>query len=649
MAATISRFLFENENTPSKKVGLQLHRRRKRQKHLRASGRLHCFGHQDSTHVYSRASMASLASRFASVVGTRVVSFGGQVTRRGVSQHRNVIITNRPISAAASFSSPAPRSAESAPGSSVRGGRGARGAASRGGRGGRGRGGGGSRGNGGRGDNSPQVKRRPRQFSDDQNASIKALQALVDAKAVPLCRLAKGKANLFLDGAPIVYGGAVETVSGDPQLSDAVVVVDHVDNVVGWGTYNPHSMYRVRVLQMAWEVEVTKKPDTNVQGAVKCDVGEVIKQRIKLAFELRETLGLVNDQNTTTYRLLNAEGDRLSGCCVDVYGDVGTKKKFAVVSSSSAWTQKHKADIVKSLGMEAGVTTVVWRVDAKMLALETGTEKWTKQSERSESIEGDDDDEDDDGNDSDSAKSTQENPDWATQVYDTSTLETTELPTTPLLVKENGVSFEVDLMDGHKTGFYVDQRDNRLNLRKWSQGKDKVLDVCCYTGGFALNAALGGALRVVGVDSSQKALDMASKNAVTNGVSKQCSFIKAEAFKHLEFLLEQGEANSYDIIVLDPPKLAPNAAALQRATPKYVGLNKRAMQLLKPGGLLVTCSCSGAVTQNRLLPDVVVAAAASAGKTITALGPARGPGEDQPLEPGYPEGNYLTVLVYRVL
>ena len=136
MAATISRFLFENENTPSKKVGLQLHRRRKRQKHLRASGRLHCVGHQDSTHVYSRASMASLASRFASVVGTRVVSFGGQVTRRGVSQHRNVIITNRPISAAASFSSPAPRSAESAPGSSVRGGRGGRGAASRGGRGG---------------------------------------------------------------------------------------------------------------------------------------------------------------------------------------------------------------------------------------------------------------------------------------------------------------------------------------------------------------------------------------------------------------------------------------------------------------------------------------------------------------------------------
>ena len=359
------------------------------------------------------------------------------------------------------------------------------------------------------------------------------------------------------------------------------------------------------------------------------------------------------DTATTTFRLVNAEGDRLSGCCVDVYGDCsesnsGDKKTFAVVSSSSAWTQKHKLDIITALGTEASVDTVVWRVDDKMLALETGTQGWERQSERI------DDGEEDDVGDAENNSATEKtvNPKWETKVYDTKTGDETTLPhssDTPLLVKEHGVTYEVDLTFGHKTGFYVDQRQNRLQVRKWASNADKVLDVCTYTGGFAINAALGGAKNVVGVDSSQPALDIAIRNAMTNGVGFNCSFKKAEAFKHLEFLLEQGEANSYDIIVLDPPKLAPNVQSLPRATPKYVGLNKRAMQLLKPGGLLVTCSCSGAVTQNRLLPDVVIAAAASAGKTITALGAPRGAGEDQPLDPGYPEGNYLTVLAYRVL
>ena len=453
---------------------------------------------------------------------------------------------------------------------------------------------------------------------------------------------------MFLDGAPIVYGGAVASVVGDPQLADAVIVVDHANAVVGWGTYNPHSMYRVRVLEMAWEVETVPRATAGRGTAVRCDVGAVVRRRVRKAFELREAVlpyvfcGQTDGpERTTTYRLVNAEGDRLSGACVDAYRDVATDVAYAAVSSSSAWTQRYRDEIVRALGSEAGIDVVVWRVDEKMLALETGTAKWKAPTAETEEAF-------DDVSPSPSDSSAFEN-EYATKVFDAKTGALTTLPTgAPLVVLEHGVEYEVDLALGHKTGFYVDQRENRRAIRAWAAGKRKVLDVCTYTGGFAINAALAGATEVVGVDSSQPALDIATRNAKRNGVSSNCWFVKAEAFKHLETLLENGEGGTYDLIVLAPPKLAPGAKDLNRALPKYVGLNKRAMSLLKPGGVLMTCSCSGAVTQNGLLVDVVVAAAASAGVSITALGAPRGAGVDQPLDPGYPEGNYLTVLAYRV-
>jgi 23S rRNA G2069 N7-methylase RlmK/C1962 C5-methylase RlmI len=333
---------------------------------------------------------------------------------------------------------------------------------------------------------------------------------------------------------------------------------------------------------------------------------------------------------------------------VDAYRDVATDVSYAAVSSSSAWTQRYRDEIVRALGSEADIDVVVWRVDEKMLALETGTAKW-KAPTAEETEEAFDDVSPSPADSSSSSNASSASDEYATKVFDAKTGALTTLPTgAPLVVLEHGVEYEVDLALGHKTGFYVDQRENRRAIRAWAAGKRKVLDVCTYTGGFAINAALAGATEVVGVDSSQPALDIATRNAKRNGVSSNCWFVKAEAFKHLETLLENGEGGTYDLIVLDPPKLAPGAKDLNRALPKYVGLNKRAMSLLKPGGVLMTCSCSGAVTQNGLLVDVVVAAAASAGVSITALGAPRGAGVDQPLDPGYPEGNYLTVLAYRV-
>jgi 23S rRNA G2069 N7-methylase RlmK/C1962 C5-methylase RlmI len=402
---------------------------------------------------------------------------------------------------------------------------------------------------------------------------------------------------------------------------------------------------------MAWEVEVVRNPSDDAKTAVRCDVGEVIKRRVRKAFQLRrdvfpdwfEKNDSDNVHTTTTYRLFNAEGDRLSGACCDVYTDRRTNVAYAVLSSSSAWTQKFQKEMIEALGSEANVDVVVWRVDEKMLKLETGAAEWVAEKRRGDDTEEEDEDDDD-------ASSSAEEGEYATKIFDAKTGALTSLPNSeePLVVVENGVSYEVDLALGHKTGFYVDQRENRLSMRTWAAGKNKVLDVCTYTGGFAINAAMAGASSVVGVDSSQPALDIAKRNAARNGVEANCTFVKAEAFKHLDSLLEEGYAGTYDVIVLDPPKLAPNAKSLTRALPKYVGLNKRAMRLLRPGGLLVTCSCSGAVTQNNLLPDVVLAAAQSAGTSATALGAPRGAGADQPLDPFYPEGNYLTVCVYRI-
>ena len=175
-----------------------------------------------------------------------------------------------------------------------------------------------------------------------------------------------------------------------------------------------------------------------------------------------------------------------------------------------------------------------------------------------------------------------------------------------LLVKENGLQFSVSLSEGQKTGFYCDQRDNRLSLRAVAQGKD-VLDAYCYTGGFAINAAIGGAARVVAVDSSQPALDTAAENARLNGLvvagdeegqeSKHAvlELVKGDCVEVMKRLAEKGE--KFDVVICDPPKLAPSRRDLAKARPKYLKINSLAMSLVRPGGLLLTCTCSAAMTQ----------------------------------------------------
>ena len=218
----------------------------------------------------------------------------------------------------------------------------------------------------------------------------------------------------------------METTSEDPQTGDPVIVVDHAGAVVCWGVFNADSMYRVRVLQMAWEVDVAPAP--NGTNGVVCDVAQVVDERVAAAARLREDLGVANDE-TNVYRLINSEGDRLSGLCVDIYGG-----DVAVASVSAAWVDFNREAVVKAIGAHVRVDTVVWRVDAKMIALELG---------RGSRKDGDDEEEDAPNE----AQDTLEMHCY----YDAKTGEQVGAPSGGVEVTEGGVKYAVDLEKGHKT------------------------------------------------------------------------------------------------------------------------------------------------------------------------------------------------------
>lgn len=215
-----------------------------------------------------------------------------------------------------------------------------------------------------------------------------------------------------------------------------------------------------------------------------------------------------------------------------------------------------------------------------------------------------------------------------------------EAPPRPLFIEENGLTYGVDVCEGQKTGFYYDQRDNRLAAARYLQGE--VLDVCCYTGGFAFNALKHGrATHVTGVDSSANVLKIAEQNAVLNELDSQCDFTQSDAQKYLESC-----QTKYDGVVLDPPKFARSRGGLQRAAKAYFKWNLAAMNLLKPGGILVTCSCSGLVSRDDFV-SYVAKAAIEAGRKVRIL-ESRGQAADHPVSTTCPENSYLKCLICAV-
>ena len=217
-----------------------------------------------------------------------------------------------------------------------------------------------------------------------------------------------------------------------------------------------------------------------------------------------------------------------------------------------------------------------------------------------------------------------------------------EPPPRDLTIEENGMRFLVNLAEGQKTGYYLDQRDNRAAVARLCPGK-RMLDAFCYTGGFGLSAAKAGAAEVLGVDASEPALELARRNAITNGLGP-IEFANADVFRHLADLAAAGR--KFDVLVLDPPKFARNRAAVPEAMKGYRRLHQLAMKLLDRDGVLVTCCCTGLITMSDL--EELIAQVSVEAKRHLQILERRGPSADHPVAVTCRESGYLKCIISRV-
>jgi 23S rRNA (cytosine1962-C5)-methyltransferase len=214
-----------------------------------------------------------------------------------------------------------------------------------------------------------------------------------------------------------------------------------------------------------------------------------------------------------------------------------------------------------------------------------------------------------------------------------------QLPTEPIAIDDAGLKIHVHLTEGQKTGYYLDQRDNRPAVARFARGR-RVLDAFCYSGGFGLHAARVGAASVLGVDGSEPALTLARKNAESNGLTN-IAFAKADVFETLDALV--GKKETFGAIVLDPPKFARSGGAVDEALRGYRRLFGQALRALEPGGILVLCCCSGLITRDHLA-DLVAQLSADQKRLIRIL-ETRGAAADHPVASTCPETNYLKCLI----
>lgn len=216
------------------------------------------------------------------------------------------------------------------------------------------------------------------------------------------------------------------------------------------------------------------------------------------------------------------------------------------------------------------------------------------------------------------------------------------VPEGPITVEDEGLHFLVNLAEGQKTGFYLDQRDNRRAVARLAAGR-RMLDAFCYTGGFGLHAARAGAREVIGVDVSEPALALARENAQLNQLTN-VSFVRSDVFDHLDSLVAAGER--FGLVVLDPPKFARDRHAIDEALRGYRRLQQLALRLLEPDGILVTCCCSGLITME-MLDDLLAQIAAEERREVQLL-QRRGQAADHPVSVSCPESSYLKCLISRV-
>jgi 23S rRNA (cytosine1962-C5)-methyltransferase len=340
-------------------------------------------------------------------------------------------------------------------------------------------------------------------------------------------------------------------------------------------------------------------PESSIRGRMWTFSEEEIDadffiEKMRIAIILRKDLNYINSYNNSC-RLIHAESDGLPGLIVDQYGE------HLVVQLLTAAVEPWRDGIVQALVNLTGIRNIYERSDVDVRALE-GLD------ERKGVLMGDE-------------------------------------PPDRIVILENGLKFLVDIKNGQKTGFYLDQRGNRAALSEFAEGKS-ILNCFSYTGGFTVYGLQAGADSVLSIDSSQDANSLALENIQLNGLDEEkTNFITGDVFKELRTLRDSGR--SFDLIVLDPPKFASTAAQAEKAARGYKDINLLAFKLLKPGGTLFTFSCSGGVSRE-LFQKIVADAALDAGVNVAIIRQfSQGP--DHPIALNFPEGEYLKGLVCRII
>ncbi len=321
-------------------------------------------------------------------------------------------------------------------------------------------------------------------------------------------------------------------------------------------------------------------------------------ERIAAAYTMRQRLGLLREDNTI-YRLIHGEGDMLPGLVVDIYGAT------AVVQAHSVGMHVCRQEIARAIVDVTGVEAVYYKSDDTLPYKAEISEPKVGYIVNSQEPR---------------AKSEEY---WAT---------------------ENGLQVRIDWLRGQKTGFFIDQRENRVLVERYAAGKD-VLNMFCYTGGFSLYALRGGARTVHSVDVSQKAIDLVNANVARNfpnAVNHKA--VTADAFDYLSEQCAKGER--FDLIILDPPAFAKHRDAVKNALRGYQRINAKAIEMIRPGGILFTFSCSQAVDKEAFRL-AVFSAAAQTGRKVRILHQLHQP-QDHPINIYHPEGEYLKGLVLYV-
>ena len=402
--------------------------------------------------------------------------------------------------------------------------------------------------------------------------------------------LKRRRAQPFFGRHPWVFAGAIDRIeptdtTAEQESENAPAAGDIVELQSAEGKFVAYGLYNpnsnIRVRLYSWNSE---QPFG----------GELIAERISAAIALRRSCFDL-DSDHTGCRLIFSEADQLSGLTVDLYS------RYLLIQFTSLGLYQFRDVIIDTLWKEVQPPGVWLR-----------TEKGMREAEGLEIVDG---------------------------------LVRGQEPPRPLFIREHSTEYAVDVQQGQKTGCYLDQRDNRLAAAKYTRGA-RVLDAFCFSGGFGLTAlGQGEAESVLGIDSSEAALELAAANAELNGFTNKVKYRKGDVRSLLGEFAEQ--ASTFDVVILDPPRMARTRKGVPRALKGYAKLNTLGVQVLKPGGTLVTCSCSGLVSRTEFV-EMLAEVARSTGRHIQVL-EQHGQPVDHPVAVTCPESEYLKMIICRVL